>query len=448
MRYILYLSFRRLFSFQRRFRRRLTRGGRLLFFGIIAAAVVGIDTNRSMGYQAFSLMTAMLLTAAAATPFFRARLSARRHLPRFGTVGQPFTYRIEIRNRSGRSQQGLLFFEEGADPRPDFQTFANTPEPGERGRNRFDRWIKFYRWQWLVGEAGGDLPRGVPLPPLAPGETGSVEARIIPGRRGPLRLKGITVARPDPLGLVNAHVRLALPQSVMVLPRRYDLPPIRLPGSRRYQSGGVALTTSVGESEEFVSLRDYRPGDPIRHIHWKSWARTRKPVVKEYQEEFYVRHALVLDTFYRGGRTPAFEDAVSVAASFAYTVRTQDSLLDLIFVGPEAYCFTSGRGLASSERTLEVLASVSPCRDQPFETLPPLVLRRADALSGCICVLLSWDAPRRDFVGRLRALGLPTLVLVVVSESAGQLDPGPMADRMDRLRPLREGRIAEDLARL
>ena len=448
MRYLLYLSFRGLFSVQQRFRRRFTRGGRLLFFGIIAAAVVGIDTNRTMGYQVFTLMTAILLTGAAGTPFFRARFSARRDLPRFGTVGEPLTYRIEIQNRSRRPQRGLILFDEGADPRPDYQTFANTLEPGERERNRFDRWIKFYRWQWLVGEAGGDRPRDIPLPPLAPGETGVVQVRIIPGRRGPLRLTGITVARPDPLGVVNAHVRLALPQSVTVLPRRYDLPPIRLPGNRRYQSGGVALTTSVGESEEFVSLRDYRPGDPIRHIHWKSWARTRKPVVKEHQEEFYVRHALVLDTFYRDGRTPVFEAAVSVAASFASTVRTQDSLLDLIFVGPEAYCFTSGRGLGGDERTLEVLASVSPRRDQPFETLPPLVLRRADALSGCICVLLSWDGPRRDFVGRLRALALPTLVLVVVPDGARPLDPGPMADRPDRLRPLRVSRIAEDLARL
>jgi hypothetical protein len=37
---------------------------------------------------------------------------------------------------------------------------------------------------------------------------------------------------------------------------------------------------------------------------------------------------------------------------------------------------------------------------------------------------------------------------VVVLDEAGPLDPGPMADRPDRLRPLRVSRIAEDLARL
>ena len=60
------------------------------------------------------------------------------------------------------------------------------------------------------------------------------------------------------------------------------------------------MASSVGESEEFVSLRDYRRGDPMRHIHWKSWAKTGKPIVKEFQDEFFVRHALILDTFAGG----------------------------------------------------------------------------------------------------------------------------------------------------
>ena len=65
----------------------------------------------------------------------------------------------------------------------------------------------------------------------------------------------------------------------------------------RYQEGGVALAANIGRSEEFVSLREYRHGDPVRHIHWRSWAKTGKPIVKEFEDEFFVRHALVLDTF-------------------------------------------------------------------------------------------------------------------------------------------------------
>ena len=109
------------------------------------------------------------------------------------------------------------------------------------------------------------------------------------------------------------------------------------------------------------------------------------PIVKEYQEEYFVRHALILDTFQETPAGRVFEEAVSVAASFAATVHTQDTLLDLMFVGPEAYCFTSGRGLGQTDRMLEILASVRVCRDKSFDSLRPLVLERAAILSSCIC---------------------------------------------------------------
>ena len=60
---------------------------------------------------------------------------------------------------------------------------------------------------------------------------------------------------------------------------------------------------------------------------------------------------------------------MSVAASFACTLPTQESLLDLLFVGPQSYCFTAGRGVAHVEQMLEILASVRACSDQPFRAL-------------------------------------------------------------------------------
>ena len=228
----------------------------------------------------------------------------------------------------------------------------------------------------------------------------------------------------------------------LVLPRRYPIPAMALPGARRYQPGGIALASSVGDSEEFVALRDYRPGDPLKRIHWRSWARTGRPVVREYQDEFFVRHGLVLDTFVPSP-TPAFEEAVSVAASFACTVGTQESLLDLLFVGPEAYCVTAGRGVGHVDRMLEILAAVRPCRDHGFETLGRLVLQREAGLSGAIFVLLGWDDARRELVTRVRALGVPTLVLVV-TEAGAKLDRTGALD----MHHLETGRIAEGLAEL
>jgi uncharacterized protein (DUF58 family) len=272
---------------------------------------------------------------------------------------------------------------------------------------------------------------------------------LLPLRRGVLRLRGVTLARPDPLGLMRAFVKLPAPQQMLILPKRYALPPVALPGAMKYQPGGVALAASVGQSEEFVSLREYRHGDPMRHIHWRTWAKAGKPVVKEFEDEFFVRHALVLDTFTDHPQAEAFEEAVAVAASFACTIQTQESLLDLLFVGTESYCFTAGRSLGGADQLLQILASVRACNDKPFSNLEHLVLSHVELVSGCICVLLAWDKPRREFIEKLRALGVPALALVVVEpHEARKIAPGPRSDDPGNFHVLGVGQIEQDLAKL
>jgi len=136
---------------------------------------------------------------------------------------------------------------------------------------------------------------------------------------------------------------------------------------------------------------------------------------------------------------------VSVAASFACTVGTQESLLDLLFVGPETYSVTAGRGVGHVDRLLEILAAVRPCPDRPFATLTRLVLERQASLSGAICVLLGWDEPRRQLVTRLRGLGVPTLALVVAEPTIAGAAPPAAEPGVHRLEV---GRVAEGLARL
>jgi uncharacterized protein (DUF58 family) len=216
----------------------------------------------------------------------------------------------------------------------------------------------------------------------------------------------------------------------------------------RYQEGGVALAANVGRSEEFVSLREYRHGDPMRHIHWRSWAKVGKPIVKEFEDEFFVRHALVLDTFTDEPRSEILEEAVSVAASFACAVLTQESLLDLLFVGAESYCFTAGRGIAHADQMLEILASVKNCADKNFGTLEQLVINHVSVVSGCICVFQKWDDTRKELIKKLRALGVPVLVLLIVWPDESKPDAGPLRDAPDTFHILEIGKIAEQLAGL
>jgi uncharacterized protein (DUF58 family) len=427
-------------------RRRFTRGGGLALGALGASAVVGLDTNQTVAYQAFTFLLALLLLALAAAFGFRLRFAARRVLPRFGTVGQPVAYRVLVENRTRRPRRGLTLLEELPDPRPSLEEFLLADDGDEGADNWWDRRVGYARWQALLARNQAAEVAEHPLPELPAGGVAEVRVELRPLRRGLLNLAGVTVARRDPFGLVRGLRRIALPDTLLVLPRRYPVPPIRLAGTRKFQQGGVAQASSVGDSEEFAALRDYRPGDPRRRIHWRSWARVGRPVVREHQDEFFARHALVLDTFAGAEHGERFEAAVSVAASLAFALDTGESLLDLLFVGPRAYSLTVGRGLAHVDQVLEVLAAVRACRDEPFAALHRLVLARGDALSGCLAVLLGWDGPRQAFVRDLAGRAIPTLVLLVTGR--GERLPAAVPAPGIRLHPVELDRVAEDLAAL
>jgi len=408
-------------------RERLTPAGWLALGAAGAAAAAGLDTNQTVTYRAFTFLAALLAIAYAASLFFRARLEASRDLPRYATAGERCVYRVVVANRGARSLAGATVRERFRDPRPGYEEWKRTREPGEERRNWWDRTVGYFRWRWQIERR---LPRDVErgeLAPLGPGERQELKLAFTPRRRGRIELAGLTVGRPDPLGLVQGLARLPLAARLTALPRRYRLPEIALPGRRKFQPGGVSFAASVGDSEEFLALRDYRPGDPLQRVHWKSFARTGKPVVKEFQDEFFERHALVLDTGSLSGEDAAFEDAVALAASFVYTIDTHECLLDLLFVGPGARAghsadgaghpgisaYTAGRGQLQSRHMLEVLAAVAPSEPAAFSELSRAVISRRESLSSVILILLSWDEERRKLAAALQASGAQVRGLLV-----------------------------------
>lgn len=423
--------------------RRFTLAGLTVLGALVITGFMAVDTENNVDYQAFSLLVCLMLFATVFTIRFRGRFEAERVLPRFGTVGCPLTYSVRLRNLGSRTHTGLLLMELLQDARPPFVDWR-VARLSEQKR------LRSFRISSPRRTASVKITRikSAPVPALPGHEQVEAKVQVTPTRRGVLRFAGLGVARPDPLGLCRATSKLRLPQSLLVLPRRYALPPIALPGTTKYQQGGVAQASHVGQSEEFISLRDYRGGDPLRHIHWRTWARVGKPVVREFEDEFFVRHALILDTFTED-EPEVFEEAVSVAASFACTVQTQETLLDLLFVGTDSYCFTAGRGLAHSEQLLEVLASVRPSSRKRFPALEALVLSHMTVVSGCVCVLLAWDAPRRELVRKIRTLGVPVLVLVIKPAGhKGALLPGPLSDTPQAFHVLQVGDIERGLATL
>jgi Protein of unknown function DUF58 len=440
---LIYRIVRGSYSAHRWLNRRFTPSGLGVLICCLFAGIVGADTNQSLSYQVFCFLGALLAIAISASRFQRYRVRAKRILPRFGTVGMPLRYRIVFQNQIPQRYRGLKFYESLVEPFPDLREFnvLNWRTPWQ---------IQRQQWGQIMARRRRAIAPSLDLPTLLPQSETEVMGKIIPLQRGLLQFRGIGVTCPDPLGLFNACLALALPQAVLILPKRYHLPPIQLPGARRHQSGGVALATSVGDAEEFRALREYRPGDPPRKIHWKSWAKVGKPMVKEEQEEFFVRHALILDTFGSETESEILEEAISIASSLACEIQTQESLLDMMFVGLESYCFTAGRGLGQTERMLELLASVVPCQDKSFASLLPVIQSRCTLLSGCICILLDWDEERKTLVRYLQSLGIPTLVLVIRGERglSMELTQDVVNSSHSQIRILELGQIQEGLMRL
>jgi len=431
------------------FYRKLTPAGTLVVAMMVVSSLLGIDTYKTMSYQVFTFLMTLFIISLGYSFFSKVEFSIDRKTPPAATAGAPFKYSVLVTNNTSVPLDSAVYTEVFADPRPSLKEFYSMKVEKERNINAYDRFMGPIRWFEIIRKRLPVKPKDHDLPHIPPKGVVRLDIETTPRHRGYIRFEGGIIGAPDPFGLVKSIGGALHSQSIPVFPKIYKTAPIRLPGNRKYNQGGVSNASKVGDSEEFTGLRDYRPGDPLRYIHWRSWARTGNLVVKEHQSEFFSRHALAFDTFIDEDINELFEEAVSVAASFVFNTDTQDALLDLMFVGEQAYTFTSGRGLASTSNIMEILASVTPTTDKKFESLAESVLERLPILSGVICVLLDWDEPRQKFILHLVANCVPVkVVLVTESAASGEINPGPMKSLPHLFHVVRKEHVEEDLSKL
>lgn len=362
-----------------------------------------------------------------------AHVYAERSLPRHATAHEKVNYTVRLRNEGAYRLSAASFTEIAPDNRPTLQQFIGTKEPGEDQRNPFDRAFAYYRWEWLQQSLSRFTSKpSAPIRSIAANQSTEIQLSLTPLRRGVIKLDDMRVNLADPFGIIQRCKKIqSRRDQLIVLPRRYSIPPMHLPGNARFQLGGEAASSGTGQSGDFTSIREYRPGDPLRHIHWKSWARTGKAIVKEYEEMFFPRYGLLLDTFAAPADAELFEQAVSIAASFAASIDTRESLLDLMFIHNTAHVFTAGRGEERVDKMLEVLAGVN-CDPRPdYTALTQLALRYQDELTACICVFTQWSEERCEIVKRLHREGLNLKVISLChqrrdAQALHQLLPSPV----------------------
>jgi uncharacterized protein (DUF58 family) len=109
---------------------------------------------------------------------------------------------------------------------------------------------------------------------------GHVEDRPLDAlRRGALAASGWRIEASDPLGLFRQTVREDDREQSLVLPRFMSLRSQPLP--REVEAAVTA--PRAGHGTEIFGVREYRPGDPLRRIHWRSTARRGELIVREFE---------------------------------------------------------------------------------------------------------------------------------------------------------------------
>nr|WP_275445361.1 DUF58 domain-containing protein [Microbacterium aurum] len=170
--------------------------------------------------------------------------------------------------------------------------------------------------------------RGVfQVPRLAPAQEHEEVFAIPTSRRGVLSVGPVSVRRGDPLGLFERTNDRRQAVDLYVHPRTTSLDGLSLGHLRDLE--GLPAQHLSRDDVSFHALREYQPGDDLRHVHWKSTARVGEVMVRQYEETRRSHFVVGLSTHPDEYRDPEeFEVAISAAASVGLRALRDSRILD------------------------------------------------------------------------------------------------------------------------
>jgi uncharacterized protein (DUF58 family) len=217
-------------------------------------------------------------------------------------------------------------------------------------------------------------PIAIASEPLGPGSVARLELVRQAQRRGAFTSGGVHLRAGAPFGFVTTRRTVDVASSLIVVPRWVELRsfPILEPSS--FPSDILHERARTGAGEEYLGVREYRPGDPPRAVHWRSTARRGQLVVREFEEEVASRVTLVVAGPDSG--TPpdsAFEALVSAAASIAIYAIATGHPVELVRAGDDG----AVERLSQPDRysLLDWLAHAKPSDVDPRTLVAPLLGR-------------------------------------------------------------------------
>lgn len=169
-------------------------------------------------------------------------------------------------------------------------------------------------------------------------------------RRGPVSLGPWTLERVDPWGLMRRRVGEVEGVALLVVPRVRPVSLAALPSALADFGGSAEMGTTT-----FATLREYVIGDELRHVHWRSSAKTGKLMMRQYVDITRPRITLVLVAEERAYTSAdEFEEAVDFIASLAAVASSSGLDVEVVTTAGERASHGGGRSTA----VLDLLALV------------------------------------------------------------------------------------------
>lgn len=245
---------------------------------------------------------------------------------------------------------------------------------------------------------------------------------------GPLTLSG-----GDPAGLFPVRVPLGGIAGFAVFPRVHEVAGIERIGARPTFAPRETTVARPGQSSAYMGVRDWRPEDGLRRIHWPATARLGALAVKEFEVDLEPQFALFLDLERRHragtGRKSALEYVVRIAASLLWTATQRGQSVEVHGASRHPVLVPAGRGEAHLAHALDELIRVGM---DGAEDVLDLVERQRPALAfGSTAAILFATIrvdPRRveACLQALRASGVRPLLVFVNGDSFAPVDKWPL----------------------
>ncbi|QQO10478.1 DUF58 domain-containing protein [Breznakiella homolactica] len=327
--------------------------GRSLFIAALLWLVLGAGAFFSESLSLVWFLSGVtllpfLIADALFLVFFTDRLSSERKISNSLALGQPAAVQIYLR----RNGKGIIPF----------------------GITLFDMYPASMKCQAFPARLDRKL--------LKEGASILFEYQLIPAERGPWEFASLELLLASPL----RFWRLRTVHETKNTGRTYpDFKKLIGSGGldirALMEKTGLKNIRKRGQGLEFMSLREYQLGDPVKNIDWRATSRRQKPIIREYQEEQDQQILILLDSGYRlhrrEGEYTQFDSALNASLLLAYVALKHEDTVAMASFGNGERWLQPRKGMSTLTALMNSLYDLhsAPVPSSPFSALETALSR-------------------------------------------------------------------------